>query len=119
MERESMKYLAFTLLLIAGFVPGITFAQNEPEYSLDKAELEAHLRFLAADELQGRRTSENSNRVTASYIDKQLRSNGATPVSNQSTYSKNIYFYNTSAGGKGKLNNDGGERAFETDWILL
>lgn len=119
MERESMKYLAFTLLLIAGFVPGITFAQNEPEYSLDKAELEAHLRFLAADELQGRRTGEQSNRVAARYIAEQLRRYGATPVPGQSTYFQDIYFDKTSAGGKGQLKTDSGELAFETDWILL
>ncbi len=44
-----------------------------PEFKLTRAETEAHLRFLAADELMGRRTGEPGNLVAARYIAEQFR----------------------------------------------
>ena len=48
-------------------------APTLPEFSLTRAETEAHIRFLAADELMGRRTGEPGNLVAARYIAEQFR----------------------------------------------
>lgn len=44
-----------------------------PEYSLSRGDMEAQLRFLASDELLGRRTGEPGNRVAARYIAEEFR----------------------------------------------
>ncbi|GAB3035055.1 M20/M25/M40 family metallo-hydrolase [Spirosoma pulveris] len=53
-----------------------------PEFSLSRAEVEAHMRFLASDELEGRRTGEQGNRVAARYIAEQFRQLGLKPAGN-------------------------------------
>ena len=49
-----------------------------PEFQIKKSETEAHIRFLAGDELMGRRTGEQGNFVAARYIAEQFRKLGAT-----------------------------------------
>lgn len=39
-----------------------------PELMLEKSEVEAHLRFLASDELMGRKTGEPGNNIAARYL---------------------------------------------------
>ena len=63
----------FAILL--AFFPVLSFSQNSgapAEFHLEKSETEAHLRFLASDELQGRRTGEPGNNIAARYIAAQL-----------------------------------------------
>ncbi|MFN8352935.1 MAG: hypothetical protein U0Y10_00690 [Spirosomataceae bacterium] len=51
--------------------PEMAFAQSEPE---------AHIRFLASDEMMGRRTGEQGNLVAARYIAEQFRKLGLKPA---------------------------------------
>ena len=75
-------------LLIAGFALLSTqsFAQKKksqplpPEFAITKTEAETHMRFLAADELMGRRTGEQGNMVAARYIAEQFRKFGVKAV---------------------------------------
>ncbi|MFC5410412.1 M28 family peptidase [Larkinella bovis] len=84
------------LFLAAGFfVTATTLAQpvsKLPESKLSRTELEAQLRFLAADELQGRRTGEPGNLVAARYIAEQFRMLGLKPVAGQTDYYQKIPF---------------------------
>jgi len=61
-------------------------ANTLPEFSLSRAEAEAHMRFLASDELQGRRTGDPGNLVAARYLAEQFRLLGVKPAPGQSTY---------------------------------
>ena len=63
-----------------------------PEFSLTRAEVEAHVRFLASDELEGRRTGERGNWVAARYIAEQFRQLGLKPAADQSDYFQRINF---------------------------
>ncbi|MBD2700182.1 M20/M25/M40 family metallo-hydrolase [Spirosoma sp. BT702] len=51
-----------------------------PEFSMSRADVEAHTRFLASDELQGRRTGEPGNWVAARYIAERFRQLGLKPA---------------------------------------
>ncbi len=51
-----------------------------PEASISRTEVEVHMRFLASDELQGRRTGEPGNRTAARYIAEQFRLLGLKPA---------------------------------------
>jgi Peptidase family M28 len=57
-----------------------------PEFLLTQTEVATHLRFLASDELQGRRTGETGNRVAARYIAEQFRALGLQTPPNQADY---------------------------------
>ena len=75
--------------LIVLFLPFLMFAQKLsklPEYKLSQNEVESHLRFLASDEMLGRRTGEITNNVAARYIAEQFRLAGAKPVKGQKDY---------------------------------
>ncbi len=63
-----------------------------PEFQLQKAEVEAHLRFLASDELQGRRTGEPGNDIAARYIAAQFEAYGLKPAPGADGYFQTISF---------------------------
>ena len=57
-----------------------TAVSQLPEYALSRADMEAHMRFLASDELLGRRTGDAGNRVAARYIAEEFRRLGLKPA---------------------------------------
>jgi len=61
-------------------------AAAAPEASLRRADLEAHLRFLASDELRGRAPGTPGIDAAARYIAEQFRRFGVTPVPGQADY---------------------------------
>ena len=70
------------LLLLAGCAaaqPGET-PSSSPEAVITAEEVEAHVRFLAADELMGRAAGTPGGAVAARYIAEQFRALGAAPV---------------------------------------
>ncbi|GAB3321614.1 M20/M25/M40 family metallo-hydrolase [Larkinella ripae] len=86
---------AYSLSLTGFLVAAMTVAQpvsKLPESKLSRAELEAQMRFLAADELQGRRTGEPGNLVAARYIAEQFRALGLKPVAGQPDYFQKVPF---------------------------
>lgn len=66
-----------------------------PEDALDPAELESHLRFLASDELLGRKAGTPGNNAAARYIAEQFRRYGVPPVPGRDDYLQPIPFVNT------------------------
>ncbi len=101
-----MKSLFSLFALI--LVQALGFAQNTPfnklpECTLPAAETEAHLRFIASDETQGRMTGEPGSKVAARYIAEQFRLFGIQPVKGQSSYYQNVLFSKTESAGSGKM----------------
>ncbi|MFT4033825.1 MAG: peptidase M28, partial [Siphonobacter sp.] len=81
-----MKILIQTILLSVGVV-ALAQAQKSkkpalPEFKMSIQEPEAHVRFLAADEMLGRRTGEITNTIAARYIAEQYRRLGLKPAGN-------------------------------------
>ena len=54
--------------------------EKTPEEMLTTAEPEAHLRFLASDELMGRAAGTTGGATAARYIAEQFRAAGLTPL---------------------------------------
>lgn len=71
-----MRFTIFSFLLT---LSSLALAQS-PEHTAPQYEVEAHLRFLASDELQGRRTGEPGNFIAARYIAENFRAFGAQPL---------------------------------------
>ncbi len=59
---------------------------GRPEPAITKGEIDAQIRFLASDELMGRRTGEPGNAVAARYIAEQYRMLGLKPAGDQGDY---------------------------------
>lgn len=53
-----------------------------PEYKADESLIAADMKFLAADELMGRKTGEMGNYVAGRYIAEQFRKAGLKPINN-------------------------------------
>ncbi|RRA99182.1 M28 family peptidase [Larkinella rosea] len=85
--------------LLSGFLlSAVASAQpvaKLPESKLTRTEVEAPMRFLASDELQGRRTGEPGNLVAARYIAEQFRALGLKPVAGQTDYYQKVPFLQT------------------------
>ncbi len=79
-----MKYIfsLFLFIVLFSFDAKAQYANNIDRDAVRRhiAETEAHLRFLASDELQGRRTTDPGNDVAARYIAEQFRRYGLEPV---------------------------------------
>lgn len=61
-----------------------------PELDITQQEVEKHLRFLASDELQGRRTGELGNTIAARYIATQLEVAGVEQVEGTDSYFQDV-----------------------------
>ena len=117
------------VVLLAGILAGAqpTFAQkktsNPPEFSLKKSELEAHMRFLASDELMGRRTGEQGNMVAARYIAEEFRKLGLSSVpggeGGNGSYFQKVPFEKLGVNGAGEIIADAEVMKSGTDWILM
>ena len=109
----------------------LSFSQKKTalpaEFSLKKSDVEANMRFLAGDELMGRRTGEQGNLVAARYIAEQFRKLGVKPVPSQAgsgvisnnAYYQNVAFEKMSAPGSGEIIANAQTLKSGQDWILM
>lgn len=85
----------YKLLLLSLLCCQILAAQTSIStisFNFEKAELEAHLQYLASDELGGRRTTSEGGAMAAMYIAKQLESYGVKPAPGQKNLFQEIPF---------------------------
>jgi Peptidase family M28/PA domain len=90
-----MKNLIF--LFVLGFATN-AFSQKLnklPESKIPAVETEAHLRFLASDELLGRKTGEQGNLVASRYITEQFRLLGLKSAVANGSYLQPVPFKNS------------------------
>ncbi len=90
-----------------------------PEYKLSKNEIEAHLRFIASDEMLGRRTGEITNNVTARYIAEQFRLQGLKTPNNQKDYLQPVPFELVKPTRKGEIYAGNDTLKLTKDFIML
>lgn len=105
---------AFLLIL------NTNFAQNKlPEVALTKADIEAHMRFLASDELQGRRTGEMGNNIAARYIAAHFEAFGLKKAPGLDSYYQSFFLEKTSPPQNASLNLGGKDYTFGEDFLIL
>lgn len=84
------SFFTFTSLCVIIFnVSGQEIVQNV-ENAVDQNSIEAHIRFLASDELRGRMTGTPENEIAAKYIAEQLRSFGVKTAPDQNGYLQSV-----------------------------
>ena len=93
-----MNKLILFLVFLMGMNLNVSYGQMAatelPEFTLKKSETEAHLRFLASDELEGRRTTDRGNNVAARYIAEQFRAYGLQQLEGAEGFYQKIPFEN-------------------------
>ena len=91
-KLKNMNKVFLTCLFSLGILFS-SWAQNSreaPEFELKKSEIEGHLRFLASDALQGRRTGEMGNDMAANYIAAYLEAYGVKKVPGMDSYFQDV-----------------------------
>ncbi len=81
--------LLFALVLVV-VAPFSLFAQSSPD--ITGAELLKHVKYLASDELEGRRVGSKGANAAADYIANEMRSYGLKPIGDNGTYFQNFDF---------------------------
>jgi Peptidase family M28 len=114
-----MKKLSLSFYLLASLNLTAQKLNKLPESTLPMTETSTHLRFLAADELMGRRTGEQGNMVAARYIAEQFRALGLKLASGQSSFYQKVPFKNTMPNTEGSLIVGDSTLKMMTDFIVL
>lgn len=102
---KPFKLIALLGVTLLGVKP--LDAQSEgqaPEFQIKAAETEAHLRFLASDALQGRRTGEAGNDIAAAYIAAQYATYGLQQVEGAEGYYQPVPFEAITPPSKARIN---------------
>lgn len=101
-----MKNKYTQIVLLTGicliFVKGSN-SQTVPEASISLSEVTAHIKFLASDELKGRKTGEPGNNIAARYIAEQFRASGLISPEGAEDYFQKIPLEKVSPAQSGEL----------------
>lgn len=85
------RFILLFFLLLAGSAIAQRKIIQQVERSVTATESEAHLSFLASDEMRGRDTGSPEIDIAANYIKAQLKIFGATPVPGDTTYFQQVH----------------------------
>lgn len=114
-----MKKIQILFLLISGAV----FAQQNPVTEITRlitlAEVEAHLTFLAADEMRGRETGSPEINIAANYIAAQFKLMGVKKAPGLENYFQPVALENAYPATNGELTLGESVFKFKDDFILL
>src|SRR5437667_12225748 len=75
-----------TALMLALVTPTAAAAQRAAQILVDTAAMDAHVRFLASDLLEGRAPATRGGRLAAEYIAAQFQALGLEPAGANGTY---------------------------------
>src|SRR5712691_9251942 len=84
--RKPMMNKCWHAVAMLVFVATTATAQQSPAIPVDTAAMDAHLRFLASDLLEGRAPATRGGRLAAEYIAAQFQALGLEPAGANGTY---------------------------------
>lgn len=113
------KLVIFILFFSTVSMAGAQKLSKLPESKLSPKETEMHLRFLAADEMLGRKTGEITNNVAARYIAEQFRYLGLKMPEGQSSYLQTVPFKNSKPATEGVITTDTATLKIVDDFLVL
>ena len=117
-----MRILFTTLLLLFSLLPGLTHAQKSMGsggMEITRNEVEAHVRFLASDELMGRRTGEEGNNIAARYIASYFEAYGLKEAPGAAGYFQPIAFEEITPPAEASLKLDDKTRKQGKDFVMV
>ncbi|PHN05765.1 M20/M25/M40 family metallo-hydrolase [Flavilitoribacter nigricans] len=117
-----MKNFLIVILIIGGalqFSSAQSGKAQLPEFQLEKSDIEAQLRFIASDELMGRRTGSIGNNIAARFIAAELEALGYRSPEGADDYFQKINFAASRPPREGSLRLGDKDFALGEDLILL
>ncbi len=87
--KQQQGLLAIPLVLILGFKSN-GLSQSSPDVTA--AELSKHVKYLASDELEGRKTGTRGGEAAAQYIASEFKAYGLKPLASQGSYFQDFGF---------------------------
>jgi aminopeptidase YwaD len=88
MKLTRSVFLLMLALLV--MVPFSLYSQSSPQ--ITAGELQKHVKYLASDELEGRRVGSKGANVAADYIANEMKTYGLKPLGDKGTYYQNFDF---------------------------
>ena len=88
MKLTRSVFLLMLALLV--MVPFSLYSQSSPQ--ITAGELQKHVKYLASDELEGRRVGSKGANAAADYIANELKTYGLKPLGDKGTYFQNFDF---------------------------
>ena len=107
------------LFVCAGVIGQTTADKNLPEFQIQQYEVESMLRFLASDELKGRRTGSEGNHIAARYLASHLEAYGFKPGAGDNGYFQKVPLAIAKPPASSQLKVDKTEYTFQKDYIIL
>ena len=83
------RFVGAFLAASLAFQTGL-FAQSSPE--ITAAELAKHVKYLASDQLEGRKSGSKGAEAAAQYIANEFKSYGLKPIGDQGSFFQNFDF---------------------------
>jgi aminopeptidase YwaD len=87
--NKLQRSLFLTCFLVLTSVSSL-LSQSSPQ--ITAAEIQKHVRFLASDQLEGRKAGTKGNEAAAQYIANEFKTYGLRPVGDRSTYFQSFEF---------------------------
>jgi aminopeptidase YwaD len=87
--KQWQRVLMILLVVTFGFNP-VILAQSSPEVTA--AELAKHVKYLASDQLQGRKSGTPGSEAAAQYIASEFKNYGLKPIGAQGSYFQDFEF---------------------------
>lgn len=83
------RLLSLSILPVLLMANGAEFAANS-DPQITRAELEAHVTYLASDELRGRQTGTSESRKASEYLARVFQAAGLEPAGDDGTFFQNV-----------------------------
>jgi len=92
MKKRILLFLPFIFSIFVNGQENIEKVKS----TVSKDKIEGHIYFLASDELKGRQTGTNENKIAAQYLANMLRSYGVKPIPKTDSYLQPVELNKTS-----------------------
>jgi len=112
------KKLLLLGLLVQLLQPGALWSQPFTELSLPREESESQLRYLASDQMKGRRTGSAGNDMAARFIADKFKSYGCKPAPGTDKFFQKILFETVSPAVSGSLQLGGTSYVLQEELLI-
>jgi len=103
--KKAKLILPLPLLLLAAFFGCAPSSHEITSPEITSGELRQHIKYLASDELRGRKAGEEGDRLAEEYISRQFKEDGLSPAGDNGDYLQKFSFVaSTKEGDKNSLN---------------
>ena len=117
--KNIISYILPFCLLLAFATVNAQNNEELPEFQLSKAAYEAHLKYIASDELKGRDTGSEGEALAADYIANHFEKHGLKPADSLGSWFQEINFDKITPANEGSLSIENTSYAIGGNCLIL